>query len=85
MPWKDQCHHAHLHFLWFERRRSRRQAISMADLSQAALALLRWRQALLGMSGAFIDHVTVDIGQLCGLHEPDVLVTLGVTASCVAD
>jgi hypothetical protein len=57
----------------------------MADLSQAALAPLRWRQALLGMSGTFIDHVTVDIGQLCGLHEPDVLVTLEVTASCVAD
>jgi hypothetical protein len=38
------------YFLWFERRHSRRQAISMANLPQAALAPLRRRQALLGTS-----------------------------------
>jgi hypothetical protein len=40
------------YFLWFERRHSRRQAISMANLPQAALAPLRRRQALLGTNSA---------------------------------
>jgi hypothetical protein len=54
MPWKDQCHHAHLHFLWFERRRSRYPWPIFYNSSQKAAS------TPLARAVAFIDHVTVD-------------------------
>ena len=66
MPWKDQCYHAHLNFLWFERRRSRRQAISMADLPRLPLLLSEGASSELYRSRDSGQSTT--IGQLGGLQ-----------------